>query len=151
MTSRIYQGTGVTSASGTVTLDVSVESGGLWPVRGKVVALKIRHESGSATKYAWGLYSDDPDTVTRPWESLVAGAFDLSGKSGEDDRVPPLANTDIPDVHIVFKEDEGAWITKTTAGVLHVKFTPDTGSNNVWRVWLLASARRVISREVDLQ
>lgn len=143
MGSLIYQGTAVTAAGGTITIDVDVESTGTWPARGRVYTLKIRHESGSATKYAWGLYSEDPDTATRPWESLIAGAFDYSGKSGEDDRQIPIGNTDIPDVFIVFDGDQGAWQTKTTDGRLYVKCTPDAGADNVFRVWITAGPRRV--------
>jgi hypothetical protein len=135
------------SGGGTTTLEIDVESDGTWPEKGALDCLMIRQTAGSATKYSWGLYSEDPTSLpagTETWEFLLAGAFDASGFGGSDNRPAPSANASIPDVFIEF-ETPKAWIAKSTTAIdkLWLVLTPDAGADNEWTTRVLASPRRV--------
>jgi hypothetical protein len=131
------------SGAGATTLTVTVDAGGHWPIVGALHTLMIRMTAGSATKYTWALFSEDPASppTGQKWEYLLCGAFNNSGIGGEDDSVPPSGNTGIPDVFIEFAEPK-AWRQKATAGSLYLVLTPDAATNNQWTTVILAGPRR---------
>ena len=136
------------AGGGTTTLNAVVESGGYWPKNGCLHTLMIRMTAGSATKYQWALYSEDPASPpagTQAWEYLLCAAFDNTGLGGENDSVPPSADAARPDVFIEFEVPK-AWKAKASAasvGNLWLVLTPNAGADNEWTAVIFAGPRRV--------
>jgi hypothetical protein len=137
-----YYARGGHGASAAATVEVTVGSGGAtgwWPVRGLFVSVWIRKTAGSATKFAWAVYSEDPAAPPGGEASEYILAAGLNAASG-DERADCNNDAAIPDVALVFT-DGLPWRDKSASALqkLWVVLTYDAGADNEATVLLGAA------------
>ncbi len=134
-----FSGRGTHAAAASATVDVTVDAGGFWPTRGSLVTVWVRKTAGSATKFAWAVYSEDPAAppTGEASEYLLAGG--LNSVAG-DARADCNDDADIPDVDVQFTAGI-KWRPKTAAGINHlwVVLTYDAAADNAATVVVMGA------------
>ena len=133
-----YSGRATHAATAATTVEVTVDAGGFWPTRGGLLSVWIRKTAGTATKFAWSVFSEDPAAppVGEASEYLLAAG--LNSAAG-DARADCNNDAAIPDVSVLFT-DGIPWRPKSVAGLqkLWVTLTYDAGADNEGTVVMMA-------------
>ena len=118
-----YSGRATHAATAATTVEVTVDAGGFWPTRGGLLSVWIRKTAGTATKFAWSVFSEDPAAppVGEASEYLLAAG--LNSAAG-DARADCNNDAAIPDVSVLFT-DGIPWRPKSVAGLQKALGHPD--------------------------
>lgn len=134
-----YPGRNTHAATDSATVEVAPTSG-FWPARGSLVSVLIRKTAGSATKFAWSVYSENPADLPAGRELsefMLLGAFNLGGN---DERATCNNDVAVPDAFVQVT-DGVIWEPKSAVALnkLWVVITYDAGADNEGLVSLLAA------------